>query len=440
MEFKVCRAAACESGVSIINNFFFLVAAPSIGAPGSGASIIVQNNTSNSNIIQGDYATITGPLVSTNTSWLNDLVVDLSGTSADNAANFAFRVVNAATGSSETNIAGANPTKNWRFNDIVVNATDTVSSQAPTVTTNPDYAERSPRAPAATFNVTAAATGTPTPTVQWYVSNNSGATFAPDTTDSGNTTNSLTVSTVTTNESGFEYEAVYTNTVGSATTTAATLTVVAPQFQITQQPASQIVNAGSSVTLLAAASGTPTPTVQWDVSSGGSSFTTIPGATSTFLTLTASEGITANQYEAVFTNTTGTVTSDAATLTVKGTPIVQWDFAGGEAASPGGNSAPGTGNSPTPTAAITSGNSVSILGLQNSYDGLPSYPEADIIPIVSGVDTSFQDYVQGASAAAAVRDRPARPALPTAGARTPRNLPRASSSPSTPPVIPTLMC
>ena len=57
--------------------------------------------------------------------------------------------------------------------------------------------------------------------MQWEVSTNSGTTFAPI----GGATSTTYSFTATTTENGDEYEAVFTNSVGSATTTAATLTV-----------------------------------------------------------------------------------------------------------------------------------------------------------------------------------------------------------------------
>ena len=63
---------------------------------------------------------------------------------------------------------------------------------------------------------------------------------------------------------------------------------------------------GDSVSFTAAASGVPTPTVQWQRSTdGGASFTNIAGATSTTYTFTAAAGDDGNQYRAVFTNVVG---------------------------------------------------------------------------------------------------------------------------------------
>jgi hypothetical protein len=87
------------------------------------------------------------------------------------------------------------------------------------VTTNPSNASVSAGSNA-TFN--AAASGSPTPSVQWKVSTNGGTLF---TAVSGATSSTLTLNSVTTSMNGYEYEATFTNSQGSATTTAATLSV-----------------------------------------------------------------------------------------------------------------------------------------------------------------------------------------------------------------------
>ena len=78
------------------------------------------------------------------------------------------------------------------------------------------------------------------------------------------------------------------------------------------------MTAGTNVTFTAAATGTPTPSVQWEVSANnGGSFATIAGATSTTLSIgTATVGENGNEYEAIFSNTAGSITTSPATLTV----------------------------------------------------------------------------------------------------------------------------
>ncbi len=213
-----------------------------------------------------------------------------------------------------------------RMISIVVNdgtasstvATSTVAvaqgtQTAPAVTTSPT-SQTVNAGSTATF--TAAASGSPTPTVQWEVSSDGGKTF---TTISGatSTTYSLTASSA---DNGNEYEAVFTNSVSTATSTAATLTV----DYVTTQPASQTVNSGQNVTFTVASSNpSNADKVQWQLSSNdGQTFTAISGATSTSYSFTAASSENGNQYEAVFTNSLGTLTSSPATLTVDFAPTV----------------------------------------------------------------------------------------------------------------------
>jgi hypothetical protein len=116
---------------------------------------------------------------------------------------------------------------------------------------------------------------------------------------------------------GNEYRAVFTNSVGSVTSAAATLTV---QFAptVTTNPISQTVATGGNVSFTASASGNPAPMVQWQVSTdGGNTWSKLSGATSTTLTLNnVTPAMSGNTYEAVFTNSAGSIPSNAVTLTV----------------------------------------------------------------------------------------------------------------------------
>ena len=84
------------------------------------------------------------------------------------------------------------------------------------------------------------------------------------------------------------------------------------------QPTNQTVLVGGTATFTAAASGNPTPTVQWQKSmDGGTNFENIASETNPTLTLpnvTAAQN--GNRYRAVFTNSRGTATTTAAMLTV----------------------------------------------------------------------------------------------------------------------------
>ena len=238
--------------------------------------------------------------------------------------------VSANNGASFSNIAGAT-TATLRFSSVTssqngyqyravftnsigsaTTATATLTVQfAPQVTTNPT-SKTVAAGQSATF--TAAASGNTRPTVQWQVSTDGGATYSNI---AGATSTSLAVNGTTAGQNGYKYRAVFTNGLGSSTTTAATLTIqVAPA--ITTNPTSQSVAAGQSVTFTAAATGNPAPTVQWQVSTdGGATYSNIAGATSTTLTLTSTTSSqNGYKYRAVFTNSIGSRTTIVATLTV----------------------------------------------------------------------------------------------------------------------------
>jgi hypothetical protein len=94
---------------------------------------------------------------------------------------------------------------------------------------------------------------------------------------------------------------------------------------IDEQPMSPTVTAPNSATFLASAStpeGCEAPTVQWlSQAPGSSEFLPIPGATeASYTTPATTTAETGTEFEAVFTNEAGSVTSEVVTLTVKPTP------------------------------------------------------------------------------------------------------------------------
>ena len=153
----------------------------------------------------------------------------------------------------------------------------------------------------ATF--TAQASGTPMPTYQWQRSTDTGASWInlPD-------ANAATYSTgpTTTSMSGQRYRAVATNSVGTATSRDATLTVqptpVAPS--IGQQPTSQTVTVPATATFSVTATGVPTPTYQWQLSTdGGTTFANINGATAAgYTTGPTTTSMSGQRYRVVVSN------------------------------------------------------------------------------------------------------------------------------------------
>ena len=203
------------------------------------------------------------------------------------------------------------------YDVVVTNAAGTVTSASATLTVNPipvaPIITTSPTERTATvgetvtFNVIA--TGTPTPTYQWRkdgvaILGNPSATAA-----------TLSLSRITSTEAG-SYDVVVTNLAGSATSTAATLTVtplpVAPT--INTQPTPLSVMVGSTARFTVIATGTPAPTYQWRKAGvpllGNSSSTT---ATLLLDNITASD---AGSYDVVVSNSAGVITSAPARLTV----------------------------------------------------------------------------------------------------------------------------
>ena len=153
-----------------------------------------------------------------------------------------------------------------------IGAFEVVVPGAPSVVTNP-LSQSITVGQSVTF--TAAATGNPTPTVQWQVSTDQGTSF---TNISGATSTTYSFVTTTGHNSN-RYRAVFTNTNGKVITAAATLSVTNPVAApvVTLNPTDKSVNAGLVATFTAAASGSPTPTVQWQRSvDGGLTFSTSP--------------------------------------------------------------------------------------------------------------------------------------------------------------------
>jgi hypothetical protein len=247
-----------------------------------------------------------------------------TGASISPGFSFTGALPSGVTVAADGTISGT-PAQTGNF-PIVVSVTDTNGCtgsvtatitvvQAPAVTLNP-VSRTLCSGPQVTL--TAAASGFPAPAVQWMLSSDGGTSF---TAVPGATSATLLV-TPSPADDGKQYEAVFTNAAGSATTSIATLTVhTAPS--ITTNPASVTVAAGASATFTAAASGSPSPSVQWQQSTNGATFTNINGATSTTLTFGTDASKNGYKYRAVFANAcAASVTTSAATLTVACDSIV----------------------------------------------------------------------------------------------------------------------
>ena len=209
----------------------------------------------------------------------------------------------------------------------------------PTVTSNP--ADQTVTAPAGA-SFTAAATNSDANcnalSVQWQVSTDGGSVWANDTTDSANTTGTLTVSPTSVSESGNEYRAVFTNASGQTPSSVARLTVNSPSTPppacaapptVTSNPADQTVTAPAGASFTAAATNSDANcnalSVQWQVSTDGGGVwandtTDSANTTGTLTVSPTSVSQSGNEYRAVFTNASGQTPSSVATLTVKTAP------------------------------------------------------------------------------------------------------------------------
>ena len=158
------------------------------------------------------------------------------------------------------------------------------------------------------FSVTA--TGTAPLSYQWSMNG---------TAISGATSSSYTTPAETTAASGAQFTVVVSNSVGSVTSNAATLTVnpapVAPT--ITTQPASVTITAGQTATFSVVATGTAPLSYQWRQNG-----TAISGATaSSYTTPAETTAASGAQFTVTVTNSAGSATSNAATLTVNPAPV-----------------------------------------------------------------------------------------------------------------------
>jgi hypothetical protein len=176
---------------------------------------------------------------------------------------------------------------------------------AASITTQPG-AQTVTMGQAATFAVVA--TGTAPLTFQWQ---KNGANIA------NAAAVSYTTPATTMTDNGSKFRVVVSNSAGTVTSAAATLTVNAASAApaITAQPASKAVTPGQTATFSVTATGATPLTYQWQKNT-----TNITGATSSSYTTPATTTTdNGSQFRVVVTNSAGSATSNPATLTVSST-------------------------------------------------------------------------------------------------------------------------
>lgn len=237
------------------------------------------------------------------------------------AGTTAFAVISGATSSTYSFIAQRSQSAD-AFEAVFSNSAGSVTSRAATLTVPASLVAPSISMQPSAISVTAgslasfsaSASGSPMPSVQWMVSSDGGTTFSAIA-GANSPTYSLTAQVA---QGGTRYVAVFSNSVGSATTNSVPLTVTAASSApvIITQPVSVTATSGSLVSFTAGASGTPTPNVQWRYSTDGVNWIAIAGAIAPTLSFTAQSAMSGDRYDAMFANASGVVTTNGVTLTV----------------------------------------------------------------------------------------------------------------------------
>ncbi len=176
------------------------------------------------------------------------------------------------------------------------------SASAPSFTTHPATQTVNE---GETLTLTAAASGAPTPTYQWYKGSNpiSGATFS-----------TYTISSTVAADAG-TYHVVATNGSGSTPSNDATVTIHSEAPGIASPPSNVTVNVGQGIVLSVVATGYPAPSYQWYKGSDP-----ISGATGSSYTVASATTADNGTYHVVATNLYGSAPSADATVTVNVVP------------------------------------------------------------------------------------------------------------------------
>lgn len=320
---KRYRVIVSAAGISVTSSAVQLTVTAAVVAPTLTVQPAAQSATAPNAATFSVTVTGTAPAYQWQRS--NDGGASWTGIAGATASSYSTGSTDVSMNASQYRVVVSNSAGSVTSAAVVLNV-----ATAPLVaafTTQPAHQSVSAGSAAA---FTVAATGNPTPTLQWQRSTDGGATWSHIATATDATYNTGPTAL---SQNGERYRALASNSAGSATSSAALLTVTAaPQAPaITVQPSAQSVNAPAAATFAASASGVPTPTWQWQQSSdGGVTWANINGATaSSYTTPATAVADSGRRYRAVASNSTGTATTSAALLTVNPAPVVQqWQTAG----------------------------------------------------------------------------------------------------------------
>ena len=306
---------------------------PAINSSAATLSIPVLIATQPSNVTQcaGSNAnfslTATGTGVTVGYQW--QLSTD-GGTTFSNISNGA--VYSGATAATLTATAVTSTMNNYMYRCVTSGGSCTLNSSAVTLTVN--TAPSITTQPSATTSIcsglntsiSTTAVGTAI-TYQWQVSTDGGVTFTNITNTgvySNATTPTLNITGVTAGMNNYQYRCVVSGTCTPAANTSVSILNVSLPASITAQPSSVSRCSNLAANFSITATGTITG-YQWQVSTnGGTSFSNIAGATTNSYSVSSTAySMNGYQYRCNITTVcSGTLTSNAATLTVFQIPSI----------------------------------------------------------------------------------------------------------------------
>ena len=309
------RVAVSGASNSVTSSAVTLTVTPVIVAPSISVHPVAQTITAGQDV----SFTVTAGGSSLSYQWQRSI---------DGGANFTNAI--GETNATLTLRAVPQTDNAHRFRVVVSNSAGSISSNAALLTVNP--AQTLPAFSTQPVNQSVVAPGTatfsvivtcyPGPPLQRHSSPTARSTVVNS---AGATASSYTTTATSASDNGNQYRVIGTNSAGAATSDVGTLNVAAleaPRF--TGEPITSVTAvAGLSAELSVGVSGTPTPTIQWQLSiDNGTSWNNITGETSNVLSLPVVPlNYNGHQFRAVATNTSGSATSLAIVLIVS-PPVV----------------------------------------------------------------------------------------------------------------------
>ena len=268
--------------------------------------VVSSGSVSSSTLTNGQSTTLTMPPgLAFTSSWVNGATTIggyISGTPT-------------TAGTYSTTVTCVSPGNASLPQAITITIGGSTAPTAPAITTSPAAASVV-AGQTATFAVTASGTA---PLGYYWLKN--GTSLANVGNVSGANTATLSLASVAAADAG-NYSVIVSNSVGTATSAAAALTVILPPT-ITSQPVAQTQAIGTNAVFSVTATGSAPLNYRWLKNSVGvTNGTKFSGAGSNVLTIATVATADAANYAVVITNLAGSVTSSVAPLTVVAAPTI----------------------------------------------------------------------------------------------------------------------